>query len=123
MQQLGSSKAISGKNIAGAAVSYTEGLSVGGASSATRYTKLVVPTGKTANVYVAFVTGSNGNKRGCGIGTESSSSKFDTVALVQNSSTSEMSYLTTETPLAAGTYYINTDSNIRIYAIQVQLLK
>lgn len=114
--------ALTGTDIDGKSVSYTQGLSIGGKTSSKIFTKLVVPTGMTADVYVAFITGSNGTERGCGIGT-SAGTTCDTVSLVQNSDTSSMSYMKTSASLSAGTYYINCDNNIRIYAIQVKLKK
>lgn len=121
LQTLASGSEISGTDIDGNTISYTKGFSIGGGSSGTRYIKVTVPTGKTADVYVAFVTGSNGNERGCGIGTAASTTDFAKVSKVSSSSTSTMSYLKTEESLAAGTYYINADNNIRFYAIQVRL--
>lgn len=112
-------KNITGKDKDDNNFSYTNYSSLGGATGSKRNIKLEIPANTTATVFVAFTTGSSGKSRGCGIGKATDS--FDICEKVSISDQSAMAYVKTSTDLLSGTYYIASDADIRIYAIQVTL--
>lgn len=118
---VGNSYGSKGKDIDGESVDYFKYMKTDGGTSNSRYIKITVPEGKTADVFCAFWTGSNGSTRSVGIGTKSANNSFDVVAKVSTSSTGYLSYLSTDLALPAGTYYVNVDGNIEFFAIQVRL--
>lgn len=115
-------KNIIGVDIDGNSVGYVKAVGTGGSTGSSRYIKIIVPEGKTADVFCAFYSGSSdGLTRYAGIGTKSAKDSFDIVAKVGTSSTGNLSYLSTGIVLSAGTYYVNVDNGINFSAIQIRL--
>lgn len=108
-----------GVDIDGNSFNYTTRITTKGSTSSSRYIKITVPEGKAADVFCAFKSGDS-STRSCGIG-KKAGQYYDVAEKASSSSSSTLSYLSTDVALPAGTYYLNSDAYLYIFALQVKL--
>ena len=119
--------AVTGQDIDGKSVSYTATCNLGGNTSS-RTIKISVPTGKTADIYVAFVAASNdANGRSCAIGSAagkydpSKSTTCDIAAAATSTNVDDLKVVQAKAVAGGKDYYITSDTAIAFGAIQVRL--